>query len=50
MSVWYSDYGGKAIVELFARRVEQVTVVLVFMFEGESRANERSALADALAL
>ena len=49
MSVWYGDYGGVAEVELFVRRVEAVTIVLAFMFEGESRANERNAFADALA-
>lgn len=49
MNVWYSDYGGKAVVELFVRRAEPVTLVLALMFEGESRANERNALADSLA-
>jgi hypothetical protein len=49
MTVWYGDYGGRAVVELFVRRVEQVTVVLALMFEGERRATERGALADALA-
>lgn len=49
MSLWYGDYGGTAVVELLVRRVENVTLVLAFMFEGDSGEKERSALADALA-
>jgi len=48
MSLYFSDYGGSAVVELFVRRVETVTVVLAFMIEGDSHARDRSALAEAL--
>lgn len=50
MNLWYADYGGTAVVELFVRRVEPVTVVLAYMFEGEdTRRSQREVLLDVLA-
>lgn len=48
MRVYYGDYGGQAVVELYVRRVRDVTLVLAFMFEGDGHQTERAALADAL--
>ena len=50
MRVWYSDYGGEAVVEMFVRRSRDVTLVLVVMRESDERhAAKIAALADAFA-
>jgi hypothetical protein len=48
MHLYFSDTGGRAILDLHLRRVAESTVVLAFMFESEEPEGARLALADAL--